>query len=505
MLVTLGNMADSTVEILSFLVVGIYVVALTVITLYCLMQFQLLYYYKFCKKKYKDQLLTVGQPQQLPKITIQLPIYNELHVVKRLLKSIVALNYPKDLMEIQVLDDSTDETVDICHKEVELYKKAGFDITHIRRKDRVGYKAGALKSATIDAEGEFIVIFDADFLPHEDFLMDTMKHFNDPKVGVVQTRWEHLNQNYSLLTRVQAFQLNVHFTVEQLGRKVGNLLLQFNGTAGVWRKSTIEDAGGWEADTLTEDLDLSYRAQLKGWKIVYLEDVTSPAELPAEMDGLKSQQFRWMKGGAETARKVLPHVWKSQLTFRQKLHASVHLLGSTIFLAVFTIGFFSVPMAMILKPLGMNANYFTIFLSGLASIVLIYYVANVQVAWQQESRFKTIIKFILLFPMFLALSMGLSFHNSLAVIQGYLGRKSPFVRTPKFDVLNITDEVIGKKYFNSKLSKVTLWEGFFFLYFLAGLTWSIVCKEPAFLSMHLLLTLGYGLIFYFSIRNLRPR
>ena len=332
-------------------------------------------------------------------------------------------------------------------------------------------------------------------------MKDTLPHFSNPEVGVVQTRWEHLNQDYSLLTKVQALQLNVHFTVEQLGRKLGNLFLQFNGTAGIWRKKTIEDAGGWEADTLTEDLDLSYRAQLKGWKIIYLEDVVAPAELPSEINGLKSQQYRWMKGGAETAKKVLPKVWKSSMSFRQKVHASIHLLGSTVFLAVFAIGLFSVPLAMTFRPMGYDASYFTVFLVGLCSIIVVYYVANVQVAWPKENKWKMVIKFLILFPIFLALSMGLSFHNSIAVIQGYLGKKSAFIRTPKFNVVQMSDQIIGKNYFSKKLSKITMWEGFFTIYFSMGLIWGIVNQEPTFILMHLILALGYGLIFYFSVKN----
>ncbi len=501
-LIALEELGRSFGAVAASITLVIYCVGLMAITIYCLLQFQLLYYYKTKKNGYTLKLQGTSEDKaNLPLVTIQLPIFNERYVVQRLLTSITALDYPKNKMEIQVLDDSTDDTVEITAKEVEKYSAQGFDIKHITRKDRTGYKAGALKSATTFASGEFIAIFDADFLPEQDFLRRTLKHFADPKIGVVQTRWEHLNQNYSLLTRVQAFQLNVHFTIEQLGRKVGNLLLQFNGTAGVWRKETIRDAGGWEADTLTEDLDLSYRAQLKGWKIAYLEDVTSPAELPSEINGLKSQQFRWMKGGAETAKKVLPQVWKSSLTFRQKIHASTHLLGSTVFLAVFAIGIFSVPLAIALKPMGYDADIFTFFLVGLISIVLIYYVANVEVAWSQENRFKMIFKFLFLFPIFLALSMGLSFHNSIAVIQGYIGKKSPFVRTPKFDVRGLGDQIAKKKYFSTSFSKTILWEGFFAVYFLAGLVWGIICQEPTFVLMHLLLAIGYGLIFFFSIKN----
>lgn len=502
-LINLGQAGQSALEIGGCIALVIYCISLMAITLYCLLQFHLLFYYKNRKQGYLSGLDSPEMADEnLPLVTIQLPIFNEKYVVKRLLESITAFDYPKSLIEIQLLDDSTDDTVSISAVEVARYKDEGFDIQHVRRSNREGYKAGALKSATAHAKGEFIAIFDADFLPEKDFLRKTVKHFGDPQVGVVQTRWEHLNQDYSLLTKVQALQLNVHFTVEQLGRKVGNLLLQFNGTAGVWRKTCIADAGGWEADTLTEDLDLSYRAQLKGWKIHFLEDVTSPAELPAEMNGLRSQQFRWMKGGAETAKKVLPRVWKSQLSFRQKIHASLHLLGSSVFLAVFSIGIFSVPLAMAMKPLGFDPHYFAFFLVGLISIIIIYYVANVEVAWPKESKWKMILKFLVLFPVFLALSMGLSFHNSIAVIQGYLGKKSPFVRTPKFDVRGLGDQIAKKSYFSKKIGSTILWEGFFALYFLIGLIWGIVADEPTFVLMHLLLTIGYGLIFYFSIRNI---
>lgn len=501
-LTLLQDVGSSLFHLTGNVALFIYCVGLMAITIYCLLQFHLLIHYKAKKGKYLSNIKSTKDNGNFePIVTIQLPIFNEMYVVKRLLQSIIEIDYPIEKLEIQVLDDSTDDTVAITKSEVEKYRALGYDISHVTRIDRKGYKAGALKSATEFAKGEFIAIFDADFLPEKDFLKKTIRHFRNPNVGVVQTRWEHLNQNYSLLTRVQALQLNVHFTVEQLGRKVGNFLLQFNGTAGVWRKSTIADAGGWEADTLTEDLDLSYRAQLKGWKIIYLEDVVAPAELPVEINGLKSQQYRWMKGGAETAKKVLPQVWKSSLSFIQKIHASVHLLGSTIFLAVFAIGFFSVPLAMTLKPLGYDGNIFAAFLVGLGSIIIIYYVANVEVAWPKENKLRMIFKFIILFPIFLALSMGLSFHNSIAVIQGYLGKKSPFVRTPKFAVREIGDKIAKKNYLSKNLGKQTIWEGFFMIYFLVGLVFGIICEEPTFVLMHLLLFIGYGLIFFFSVRN----
>jgi len=440
-----------------------------------------------------------------PFVTIQLPIYNELYVVERLIDNITAIDYPKDKFEIHVLDDSNDETVDIINRKVEEYKAKGFNIERIMRDDRVGFKAGALKAATLRAKGKYIAIFDADFLPKPSFLKDTLPYFEDPKIGIVQTRWGHVNQNYSLLTELQAFQLNVHFTVEQRGRMAGNYLLQFNGTAGIWRKEAIDSAGGWEADTLTEDLDLSYRAQLKGWEITYLEDVISPAELPIEMNGLKSQQFRWMKGGAETAKKMLPTVWKSDLSFPKKLHASAHLLGSSVFLSVFAIGVFSVPLAFVIDDLGIGVQYFWIFIISLLAIIQVYYVANVKTAWPKEKKLKMILKFIFLFPVFLSLSMGLSLHNSVAVIQGFLGKKSAFIRTPKFNIQTIKDKLKGQIYLEQKIPLTTIFEGILALYFACGVIGAIYTAQYAFLYMHVLLTIGYATIFYLSVKHLATK
>ena len=442
----------------------------------------------------------------LPFVTIQLPIFNEKYVVERLIDNIAKFDYPKDRFEIHVLDDSTDETIDITKKKVLEYQQLGYQIEQIRRSDRKGYKAGALKEAMQFAKGEFIAIFDADFLPRPNFLQKTLPHFKDEKVGVVQTRWEHINEDYSLITQLQAIQLNVHFTVEQAGRMAGDYLLQFNGTAGVWRRETIESAGGWEADTLTEDLDLSIRAQLKGWKIHFLEEVGSPAELPVEMNSLKSQQFRWMKGGAETAKKMLPTLWRSDLSLNQKIHASAHLLASTVFVFVFILGIFSVPLLFFLGDLievGFSKNFFAIFLVGLLSIISIYYVANVQspVRPKDEPISKSIFKFLFLFPLFLALSMGLSLHNTIAVIQGYIGKKSPFVRTPKFNIKHIRDSFIRNNYINRKINWTTVFEGVLSVYFLAGVVGGIYIQNTTFIIFHLLLALGYGAIFYFTVRH----
>ena len=418
------------------------------------------------------------------------------------MENITAFDYPKDKFEIQLLDDSTDETLDISKAQVEKYKALGFDITLQHRVDRSGYKAGALKNGMKTAKGEFIAIFDADFLPRKDFLRSTIPYFNNPDVGVVQTRWQHINQDYSIITRLQAMQLNVHFTVEQQGRRAGNYLLQFNGTAGVWRHNTIDDAGGWEADTLTEDLDLSYRAQLKGWEIVYLEKFGSPAELPVEMNGLKSQQFRWIKGGAESAKKILPEVWKSNLSFTKKLHATGHLLGSSIFLFVFIAGIFSVPLVFMCEGLGIDLGFLKYALLGLFSIIAVYYVANVEAELENVTKAKLIIKFIFLFPLFLALSMGLSLHNTIAVLQGYRGKKSAFIRTPKFAIKNMSDSFRKQSYLAKKISWTTIFEGLLAVYFAIGIIGGIYVNQPMFLIYHLLLMIGFGTICYYSIKHL---
>jgi cellulose synthase/poly-beta-1,6-N-acetylglucosamine synthase-like glycosyltransferase len=510
-------------SVLAYAVLIIYSTALIYITMYCVMQFNLLYHYKKAAKKGTQLLQSAtavasthdeANPPETnhaayPFVTVQLPIFNEMYVVERLIDNIAQFDYPKDRFEIHVLDDSTDESVEITSKKVAEWKAQGVQIEHIHRVDRKGYKAGALQEAMQFARGEFIAIFDADFLPRPDFLKVTIPYFNDPGVGVVQTRWEHINEDYSLITKLQALQLNVHFTVEQKGREAGNYLLQFNGTAGVWRRQTIDDAGGWEADTLTEDLDLSIRAQLKGWKIKFLEEIGSPAELPAEMSSLKSQQFRWMKGGAETAKKMLPTVWKSHLTLWQKIQATVHLLSSTVFVFVFIAGVFSVPLLFVLGDLieqGFSKHFFAWFMIGLLSIIAVYYTANLQspARHQEEDFGKSIYKFIFLFPLFLALSMGLSLHNSVAVIQGYRG-KSPFVRTPKFNIQTIKDTFTKSKYLSKKLSWTTLLEGFLALYFLGGVIGGILIQNTTFLVFHLMLSMGYGAIFYFTLRHLRAQ
>ncbi len=489
--------------VFGYFVVGVYVLCLSYIAIYCVFQFHLLLHYRGFKNKNSPARAIPELPSEVPFVTIQLPLFNEYYVIERLIDNIVKLDYPKDKFEIHILDDSTDETVVLSQNKVDQYSALGFNIKLITREIRTGYKAGALRDAMPYANGEFIAIFDADFLPEPDFLLNTIPYFNNSEVGVVQTRWGHINQDYSLLTELQAFQLNVHFTVEQQGREAGNYFLQFNGTAGVWRRATIDDSGGWEADTLTEDLDLSYRAQLQGWKFVFLEDILSPAELPVEMNGLKSQQHRWMKGGAETAMKLLPKIWSSNLPSLSKIHATTHLLASSIFLSVFLIGIFSVPLVFVINPLNLDMRILSLFFVSTLFISMTYYVANVSTAWKDKNKFHAIIKFAIVFPVFLALSMGLSLHNSLAVLQGYLGRKSAFIRTPKFNIKKVTDSFVTEKYKKKKLSNLVWVEGLLSLYFLFGIVAGFNQGQTSMMIFHILLFLGYGSIFFYSVKHMR--
>lgn len=346
---------------MSWFLLSLYALALLFIFCYSISQLHLVYLYL---KKPKMKVGSTVEDNELPTVTIQLPTYNEQYVVERLINCIVELEYPKEKLEIQLLDDSTDETTSLLQKKVEEYSAQGFDISLVRRPDRVGYKAGALKYGLEKAKGEFIAIFDADFLPNKDFIKRTITYFLDnAKVGVVQTRWEHLNKSYSYLTQLQAFGLDAHFTVEQVGRNSKGHFMNFNGTGGVWRKDCIYDAGNWEADTLTEDLDLSYRAQLKGWQFVYLEEVGVPAELPASMNALKSQQFRWTKGAAENTVKNLKRVFAQKLPFGTKFHATFHLLNSGVFLSVLLSSILSVPVILAKQTIAPEiAQYFKLSL-----------------------------------------------------------------------------------------------------------------------------------------------
>ena len=481
-------------------IVGLYCLSLLLIFLFSLAQLHLTWHY--LKKQNETTPVAVpGAGENYPPVSVQLPVYNEKYVIRRLLKAVASFDYPADKLEIQVLDDSTDETTDLIEQEILQYKELGIDIRHIRRADREGFKAGALAYGLTLAKGEFIAIFDADFIPGAEFLKKVAPCFANQEVGAVQTRWGHLNRPYSLLTKLQAFGLDAHFTIEQSGRGAAGSFINFNGTGGVWRKECIEDAGGWSADTLTEDLDLSYRAQLRGWKIRYLESYDAPAELPVIMSAVKSQQYRWNKGAAETARKHIRKVFSSKLPLTNKIHAFFHLFNSSIFICLLIAAVLSIPMLFIRKLYPEVAVLFSIgsiFLFGFFSIAFFYWIAAKQIFPR-----KTFSYYIKLFPAFLTVSMGLSLHNAVAVFEGLVGKKSAFIRTPKFNILNNSDSWKGNQYIKGKLSTITIFEGLLSIYFIFGITSGVIMGVWELMIFHLMLALGFALVFIYSIKALR--
>ena len=470
-----------------------YFISLFILFVFSSHGFFMIYYYN----KYKNVKPAADvEIDPNTKVTIQLPLYNELYVVERLIDSVCEIDFPKDRMEIQVLDDSTDETVALVARKVAEKQALGFDILHVRRAVREGFKAGALKEGMKTATGEFIAIFDADFIPSKDFLKKTLTHFTDSKIGMVQTRWEHLNGDYSILTKAQALALDGHFVIEQNVRNKAGFFINFNGTGGIWRRSCIEDAGNWHADTLTEDLDLSYRAQLKGWRFVFLRDEISPAELPSEINALKAQQFRWTKGAIETAKKILPLVLKSKLPLRVKLQATFHLTNNLAFPFILLAAILNVPLIFI-KNSGSHEAYFAVMsifiLAFIGSFIFyLYSQKDIRTDWRKK---------IVLFPLFMAGSMGFAVNNSRAVIEGLLSRKSEFVRTPKFKVVDQKDSWSNNKYVNKKLEPSVIVELIMALYCLVGIGSSIYFLEIAAIPFQLLFFIGFSFVSVTSIRH----
>lgn len=488
--------------VLSYIVLFIYSLAILLIFLYSLAQFNLLLNYLKSKKSIKlIEKFNFSNSNEIPLVTIQLPIYNEKYVVERLLNCICKLEYPTNKLEIQVLDDSTDESVILTKNLVAKYANQGIDIKQITRKVRTGFKAGALKEGLETAKGEFIAIFDADFLPKSDWLLKTIPNFKNSKVGVVQTRWGHINRNYSILTKIQAFALDAHFTLEQTGRNSKQHCINFNGTAGVWRKSCIIDAGNWESDTLTEDLDLSYRAQLKNWKFIYLEDVETPAELPAIISAARSQQFRWNKGGAENFVKMASKVIASNTISRKtKFHGLLHLLNSSMFLCIFTMAVLSVPMLFVKNYFSHIGLYFDIMIFFIVTSIIFFICYWFTFKNIQGGGAKNFIRYIGMFFTFYAIAMGFSFQNSIAVLEGLLGKKSEFIRTPKFNIEVLKEKWKENVYITRKISKNTIIEGLLVLYFLFGLLSGYKLNDFALFPFHLMLFFGFGYVFVKSLK-----
>lgn len=450
--------------------------------------------YLFLKNR-KREPKPVSLFEQLPKVTVQLPIFNEVYVVERLLRSVSELDYPREFLQIQVLDDSTDDTCELTSACAEKLRVRGFNVELIRRVDRTGFKAGALAVGLESAEGDFVCILDADFVPQPDLLRKTVHFFTDPKVGMIQTRWGHLNRGYSLLTRVQAMFLDGHLLLEQTARSRSGRFFNFNGTAGLWRRACIEEAGGWQHDTLTEDLDLSYRAQLAGWKFIFLTDVVTPAELPVDMNGFKSQQHRWTKGSIQTCKKLLPTIWRSKLPLTIKLEATGHLTSNFAYLLLACLCVLLHPATG--GPQGWVRTLLIdvpIFLTASVSVAVFYICA------QRELHPHSWMKEILLLPCLIALGVGLSLNNARAVLEAVFNHQSDFARTPKYGIERKSQPWRNCKYMPLK-SLLPIAEIGFAIYF-SYFVWYAV-SHGQFLSVPFLLMFQVGFL-YVSLSSLAP-
>ena len=465
---------------------------------YILMVFYRLNYPKTLKKheEIKEKFYKKVSSKNWPLVTIQLPIYNELYVVERLIESVCRIDYPRNLIEIQVLDDSTDDTAEIAKAMVEKMKVRGFDIVYIHRADRTGYKAGALKEGLKSAKGELVGIFDADFVPNSDFLKESVPYFIDPNVGMLQARWGHLNFDYSLLTRAQSMGIDGHFGVEQASRAWSGLFMNFNGTAGVWRKKTIEDAGGWQADTLTEDLDLSYRAQMEGWKLAFAPQVECPGEVPVTITAFKSQQHRWAKGSIQTAKKNWGKLFKSNVSMFVKIQAFLHLTHYLVHPMMILVVLTSIPML-----------YTQWFFDHLAYPIMIFtllclatfgpssmYIFSQRIFYRD---WKSRIKYL---PFLMFLGTGIAVNNTKAVLEALFGIESGFIRTPKYGIKRKGDRWKGKRY-SIPLNSVSILEFVMGLYSLTGLFMFLFFSKYLVSPFLFIYTAGFFYVFFLSVKH----
>ena len=464
-----------------------YFIVLFILAAYGAHRYWLVYLYYKHKKNKTTEPAAHFQFDELPRVTVQLPIFNEQYVVDRLLDAVCRLDYPKEKLDIQLLDDSTDETVEVARILVDRYAALGHPVTYLHRDNREGYKAGALAEGLKTAKGEFIAIFDADFVPPPDFLLKCIHHFTDPKVGMVQTRWTHINRNYSLLTEVEAILLDGHFVLEHSGRARSGVFFNFNGTAGMWRRCTIDEAGGWEHDTLTEDTDLSYRAQLKGWKFLYLQDVECPAELPVEMTAFKTQQARWAKGLIQVSKKILPRVLVSDASRHVKIEACYHLTANLSYPLMVVLSVLLMPAMIIRFYQGWFQMVYIdlpLFLASTFSISSFYLVS------QRELFPQSWLRSLLYLPLLMALGIGLTVTNTRAVLEALAGKQTAFARTPKYRVESKKDKIGAKKY-RKRLGWVPWIELLIGTYFALAVFYAIDNENYFTVPFLLLFVIGY--------------
>ena len=467
-----------------FAFVVVYFAILCILSIYGIHRFVMATLYRIYRK---DIPHPDAKFSDLPRVTIQLPMFNERYVIERLIDAVCEIRYPREKLQIQVLDDSIDETQKIAADAVARKREQGFDIVYIHRDDRTGFKAGALEAGLKTATGEFVAVFDADFVPQPDFLERTIHFFTNEKVGMVQVRWEHLNREYSLLTRVQSILLDGHFVIEHTARNRSGRFFNFNGTAGIWRKSTIADAGGWQHDTITEDLDLSYRAQSKGWQFIYVNESTTPAEVPVEMVAFKTQQHRWAKGSIQVAKKVLPKLLKSRLPFKVKLEAWMHLTCNISYILMVILSLMMpLTVEFRVKNSWMTSIWVDaiVFICASVSIMMFYLLA------QQEARKQTFMQRLAYLPIVMSLGIGLSINNCRAVIEALVGYKTGFVRTPKYGVTKSGESFKHVKY-GFKLNWQPWVETAMGIYFVWGIVHAISLGAYASVPFLALFCTGY--------------
>lgn len=469
-------------SIMEVVVVVVYFVSLILLSVYGIHRYIMVHLFR----KYHDKNTgSKTQFKELPTVTVQLPIYNEMYVVERLIDAVCQIEYPRDRFEVQVLDDSTDETQQIAAAMVERCKNLGVDISYLHRTNREGFKAGALAEGLKSAKGEFIAIFDADFIPSPEIVMEMIHQFTNPEIGMVQARWGHINSEYSMLTKIQSIMLDGHFVIEHIARNRSGRFFNFNGTAGLWRREAIISSGGWQHDTLTEDLDLSYRAQMKGWKFMFVPHVVAPAEVPVEINSYKSQQHRWAKGSVQTARKILPTVLRSKLPWWIKVEAIFHLTSNLSYLLMLIVSLFTLPSLVIRYERGWQNIMILdmpIFLIGTLSVTSFYILSQKEIYRDWVSRIKYI-------PLLMSLGIGLSVNNAKAVLEALLGYQTDFHRTPKYCIEKNSDNWAHKKYRVGK-GAVTVIELAFAVYF--GITILYAFLNRFYFSIPFLLLFFFG-------------
>ena len=476
---------------LLYLFLAVYFFILVTVFIYASHRYYMVYLYY---KHQKDKPVLKSRFKELPRVTVQLPIYNELYVARRLITASCDIDYPRELLDIQVLDDSTDETISVARECVNELREKGFDIHYIHRLNRKGFKGGALANGLETAKGDFIAVFDADFVPQKDILQNTIHFFADKSIGMVQTRWSYLNRKYSFLTKIQAIMLDGHFVIEHTARNWSGRFFNFNGTGGVWRKEAIETAGGWQNDTLTEDLDLSYRSQLKGWKFIFLKDNLSPSEIPVEINGFKSQQHRWAKGSIQTAKKLLPQILKSKLPLKVKVEAFFHLTNNFSYLLMLMLSVLIYP-SMVAR---INIGWFQMIITDVPFLL----VATIGISFfylcSQKEAYKDWKSRLFYMPMLMSLGIGLSVSNSKAVLEAVFNKDTEFNRTPKYNIEKKKDRWLGKKY-KVEMNSLVIVELLLGIYFTFNIYFAFVNRIYVSIPFLMIFQMGYFYVAFLSL------